>query len=51
MRLYPVEDHTIVKGRHVEKVIIGYGNLSEKEILTGVTRLKDFFLKKLMQPS
>jgi len=45
VQLYPVEDHTIVKGRHQEKVIIGYGNLSETEILMGVARLKDFFIK------
>lgn len=43
VRLYPVEAHSIQKGRHEDKVIIGYGNLTEAEIAEGVRRLKSFF--------
>ncbi|MGG1660767.1 hypothetical protein [Brevibacillus sp. NRS-1366] len=38
--LYPVEEHAIIKGRHEEKVIIGYGNVSEEQIVEGVSRMK-----------
>lgn len=41
VRLYPVEDHTIAPSQHEDKVILGYGNLSEAEILAGVVKLKD----------
>lgn len=42
VKVYPVEDHTICKGRHIHKVILGYGNLSEKEIEEGVNKIKVF---------
>ncbi|MED4781970.1 hypothetical protein [Brevibacillus choshinensis] len=34
-----VKSHTINKGNHDDKVIIGYGNVSEEEIQEGVQRL------------
>jgi len=40
VRMYPVEHHTIQKGRHVNKVILGYGNLREEEIEEGVCRTR-----------
>ncbi|CAM3413748.1 PLP-dependent aminotransferase family protein [Brevibacillus invocatus] len=40
VRLYPVSDHTIQKDKHTEKLIIGYGNLSEEQIMEGVDRLQ-----------
>ena len=43
VRLYPVEAHAIEKGRHEDKVIIGYGNLTEADITEGIRRLQSFF--------
>ncbi|MFP3390394.1 PLP-dependent aminotransferase family protein [Brevibacillus sp. SIMBA_040] len=40
VRLYPVEEHAIIKGRHEDKVIIGYGNVSEEQIQEGISRMK-----------
>jgi len=40
VRLYPVEQHTIRKGYHQSKVILGYGNLTQEEIEEGVRRIK-----------
>ena len=34
-----VEESAIVKGRHAEKLLLGYGNLQFEEITTGVQRL------------
>lgn len=39
VRVYPVEDHTIEKGHHIKRMIIGYGHLNEDEIREGVQRL------------
>ncbi|WP_269774495.1 PLP-dependent aminotransferase family protein [Bacillus siamensis] len=40
IKIYPVELHTIEKGVHKNKIILGYGNLAEKEIEEGIRRLK-----------
>ena len=40
VKVYPVEHHAIQKGRHVKKVILGYGNLREDGIKKGVCRMK-----------
>ncbi|UUA84771.1 hypothetical protein NNG64_02810 [Bacillus siamensis] len=40
IKIYPVERHTIQKGVHKNKIILGYGNLAEKEIEEGIRRLK-----------
>jgi GntR family transcriptional regulator/MocR family aminotransferase len=40
VRLYPVEQHAIRKGRHQSKAILGYGNLTPEEIEEGVRRIK-----------
>lgn len=45
VRLYPVEDHAIAPGQHEDKVILGYGNLSEAEILAGVAKLNEVLLQ------
>ncbi|AZV42943.1 GntR family transcriptional regulator [Peribacillus asahii] len=45
VKVYPVEHHTIQKGRHVNKVILGYGNLREEEIEEGVCRLRTIVQK------
>ncbi len=41
VRVYPVEMHALHKGRHLSQVILGYGNLTEEEILEGVRRIKN----------
>ena len=40
VRVYPVEEHAIHKGRHSSKVIIGYGNVPLDKISAGLKRLK-----------
>ncbi|WML28672.1 PLP-dependent aminotransferase family protein [Neobacillus sp. OS1-32] len=40
VKVYPVEHHAIRKGRHVNKVILGYGNLRTEEIKEGVCKLR-----------
>ncbi|UFJ39871.1 PLP-dependent aminotransferase family protein [Brevibacillus humidisoli] len=40
VRIYPVEQHAIVRGKHPDKLIIGYANLTEEQIREGVQRLK-----------
>ncbi|MFZ5898191.1 MAG: PLP-dependent aminotransferase family protein [Bacillota bacterium] len=40
VRVYPVEKHAIIKGRHKNKIILGYGHLSGEEIAEGVRRLR-----------
>jgi GntR family transcriptional regulator/MocR family aminotransferase len=39
VKVYPVEDHTIEKGKYSNRLIIGYGHLKKNEIEQGVTRL------------
>lgn len=46
-RFYPVEMHAILPGRHLDKLLIGYGNLTEKEIRAGI----DILSKVLQRPS
>lgn len=40
VQIYPVEIHAIEKGKHRNRVILGYGNVSPAEIEVGITRLK-----------
>lgn len=42
--IYTVEEHSINKGYHLNKLIMGYGNLSLEEIKDGVGKLKDAIL-------
>ncbi|WP_068984996.1 PLP-dependent aminotransferase family protein [Lysinibacillus xylanilyticus] len=39
VRVYPVEDHSIEKGKNTNRIILGYGHLKKNEIEEGVTRL------------
>lgn len=39
VRVYPVELHSIVRGDHANKLIMGYGHLAEDQIREGVRRL------------
>lgn len=40
LNLIPVEEHSVVKGRHRGQVILGYAHLSPEEIQEGVRRLR-----------
>lgn len=40
VRVYRVEDHSIIKGRHCNKLILGYGNLTSEQIKVGIGRIK-----------
>lgn len=40
VKIYPVEHHAIQKGYHRNKIILGYGNLTEEQIREGVYRMK-----------
>jgi GntR family transcriptional regulator / MocR family aminotransferase len=44
VRVYPVEYHAIKKGNHTNKLLMGYGHLSEACIKEGILRLKSVFL-------
>ncbi|MGY3185764.1 MocR-like pyridoxine biosynthesis transcription factor PdxR [Lysinibacillus sp. TE18511] len=39
VKIYPVEDHSIEKGKNTNRIILGYGHLKKNEIEEGVTRL------------
>lgn len=39
VKIYPVEDHSIEKGQHYNRIILGFGHLTNEEIEEGVTRL------------
>jgi GntR family transcriptional regulator/MocR family aminotransferase len=40
VQVYPVEDHAITRGRHANKIIIGYGNIEIRNIDIGIERMK-----------
>lgn len=40
VKIYPVERHAIAKGRHLNRIILGYGNLTPEAIARGVERLR-----------
>lgn len=40
IRFYTVEEHAIEKSKHEDMIILGYANLCEEEIRSGITRLK-----------
>lgn len=39
-RVYPVEQHAVRKGEHVNEIILGYGHLTPEQIEQGVRRIK-----------
>ena len=40
VQIYPVETHAIIKGKHRNQVILGYGNLLSADIEIGIVRLE-----------
>ncbi|OUQ85132.1 GntR family transcriptional regulator [Brevibacillus brevis] len=47
VRVYPVEEHAIVKGNHTDKIILGYGNTNEAQIGEGVERIRAVLTRML----
>ncbi|MFJ7951072.1 PLP-dependent aminotransferase family protein [Lysinibacillus sp. NPDC096418] len=39
VKVYPVEDHSIEKGKHHHRIILGYGHLTKEDIEKGVFKL------------
>lgn len=39
IKVYSVEEHSIKKGNHLNKIILGYGNLSQEQIIEGIKKL------------
>lgn len=39
VKVYPVEDHSIEKGKNTNRIILGYGHLKKNEIEEGVTKI------------
>jgi len=44
--LTPVDYHSICKGKHIDKLLLGYGHLKPEEIHKGILLL-DHFMKQL----
>ncbi|UNC91069.1 aminotransferase-like domain-containing protein [Candidatus Contubernalis alkaliaceticus] len=46
INITPVEYHCIQKGRHVDKLLIGYGHLEPKEIQSGIKLLHELITQQ-----
>ena len=46
VRTTPVEHYSIVKGKHLDMLLIGYGHLNDEEIGIGIALLRDAMDKK-----
>jgi GntR family transcriptional regulator/MocR family aminotransferase len=42
VKIYRVEDYCLVKGSHSHQILLGYGNIREEDIKTGIGRLSRF---------
>ncbi|MDF2854507.1 MAG: GntR family transcriptional regulator [Neobacillus sp.] len=40
VQIYPVDYYSIIKGRHCNKIVLGYGSLSTEKIEEGILRIK-----------
>ena len=50
IRVTPVEYHSIRKGNHLDKLLIGYGHLEPDEIRKGILLLRDFMKENAQNP-
>jgi GntR family transcriptional regulator/MocR family aminotransferase len=41
VRIYSVDTHSYHKGKHLNKIILGYGNVTTEKIIEGITKLKE----------
>ncbi len=39
VRVYPVEYHALLQGKHASKLIFGYGHQSPEQIALGIARI------------
>lgn len=39
VRVYPVEEHALIKGYHQDKILLGYGHLEVEKIIEGIRKL------------
>ena len=50
IRVTPVEYHSICKGKHLDKLLLGYGHLDPDEIRKGILLLHDFMKETIETP-
>jgi len=50
IRVTPVENHSICKGKHLDKLLLGYGHLEPDEIRKGILLLHDFMKETIETP-
>ena len=43
IKIHPIDKHTIKKGKYDDTLMLGYGNLSDENIILGVKRMKKAF--------
>ena len=46
VQIYQVEKHAIQKGRHCNKLVLGYGNLTGAAIEEGIARIAPFVMSQ-----
>ncbi|SFG93661.1 GntR family transcriptional regulator / MocR family aminotransferase [Desulfotomaculum arcticum] len=51
VRIYPVEQHAICKNRHLNRIILGYGNLTQEKVEEGIRRLRTALEEKKYKTS
>jgi len=45
----PIERHAIIKGRHLNQIILGYGHLDQKDMEKGLSRLRQMLDKEKLK--
>ncbi|MGE5677078.1 MAG: aminotransferase class I/II-fold pyridoxal phosphate-dependent enzyme [Pseudomonadota bacterium] len=45
LSIIPIEEHSVIKGRHCSQLILGYAHLSPEQIQEGIRRLKRILSK------
>ncbi len=41
LKIFPVEEHAVIKGKHRNQIILGYAHLKNTDIRKGILRLKE----------
>ena len=41
LKIFPVEEHAVIKGKHRNQIILGYAHLNNTDIRKGILRLKE----------
>ncbi|WP_231571150.1 MocR-like pyridoxine biosynthesis transcription factor PdxR [Gordoniibacillus kamchatkensis] len=50
VKVHGVEDYCLVKGKHANKILLGYGNVREEDIEPGIERLRRFVEERSALP-